>query len=137
MAEPPIPCPRCHQTAGVHEQYLSGNPLRWFVCHLCSYVWSVSPAPKTQRASLPSGTGTKSSDIRTLVEEVLSDLALPYRVERVSEPDRDAGCTISFFDPTESAGRQVFEITLRRPDGRDHMKATIAERLLERCSARS
>jgi len=49
MADPPVVvprCPRCRETGGVSEEQVNHSPLRWFVCRLCSFVWSAARAPE-------------------------------------------------------------------------------------------
>jgi hypothetical protein len=51
--------------------------------------------------------------MKALAQSVVSDLALPYRVQNVLEPQHPAGMWgISFFDPTAPAAQHVFQITI-------------------------
>lgn len=71
-------------------------------------------------------------EMREMANRVLADLALPYRVQYVAEPEQPGDqWRFRFFDPTAPVGRQIFQIAVEAgmPDGQT--KAALATGLVE------
>jgi hypothetical protein len=82
---------------------------------------------------------TLKEDMKGLVHAVVTDLALPYHVQNILEPQHPSGSWgISFSDPTAPTGQHVFEIAIGpvNETNLDPTKAELAEHLLKRQSER-
>ena len=79
----------------------------------------------------------RRQDMQRIVNEVLGDLALPYRVQNTFEPYRPAGMWgFTFVDPMTAGRLREFQIVVGPVDeaGLDRTKAELAARLLEQQS---
>jgi hypothetical protein len=75
-------------------------------------------------------------EMKALAHLVIREVALPYRVQNVFEPQHPAGrWGISFFDPTAPEGRHVFQIAVG-PVDETNLSVTKTE-LTERLSRRT
>jgi hypothetical protein len=82
---------------------------------------------------------TLKEHLKLLVHAVVADLALPYHLQNIFEPQHPAGSWgMSFFDPTSSTGQREFQIAIGPVNETilDPTKAKLAEQLLKRQSER-